>query len=379
MYQDRIKELRRVKASELIPSPHNWRQHPQYQRDALHAILDEVGYADAVLARETEAGLEVIDGHLRTSLDGDQTIPVLVLDVTEEEAKKLLLTHDPLAAMAETNISALTALLGDVEFQDESIVSMLAALENGAYGPLVPIWPEEEHPSDEDDEANASDAIKEAEADGYVPFSKRGQVWALGNHRLMCGDSTKPEDMRLLMDGASPALMVADPPYGIDAPGKTLGTGKKHFYRGVWDKNRSSVAFLLKLAPIQIIWGGNYFTDELAPTNDWLCWHKKNDGLSFSEFELAWTNLGKNTRIFAHHWSGEVKAHPTQKPLPVIEWCLGMATGSIIDPFLGSGTTLIACEKLDRICYGMEIEPRYVDVALKRWEAFTGRTAELIE
>ena len=125
MFRDRIKEFRRVKASELAPSPNNWRTHPQYQQDALRAILDDVGYADAILARETDKGLEVIDGHLRTSLDSDQTLPVLILDVNEEEAKKILLTLDPLAAMAETDSDILTALLSDVSFTDESLNTML--------------------------------------------------------------------------------------------------------------------------------------------------------------------------------------------------------------------------------------------------------------
>jgi ParB-like chromosome segregation protein Spo0J len=128
MYKDRIKELRRVKASELIPSPHNWRRHPQYQQDALRGILDEVGYADAVLVRETDKGLEVIDGHLRTSLDGDQTLPVLILDVTEEEAKKLLLTHDPIAALAESNEADLQGLLDSLSFDSEAINEMLTNL-----------------------------------------------------------------------------------------------------------------------------------------------------------------------------------------------------------------------------------------------------------
>jgi hypothetical protein len=128
MYKDRIKELRRVKAGDLIPSPHNWRRHPQYQQDALRGILDEVGYADAVLARETEAGLEVIDGHLRTSLDDDQLLPVLILDVTEEEAKKLLLTHDPIAALAESNEGDLQDLLDSLSFDSDAINEMLVNL-----------------------------------------------------------------------------------------------------------------------------------------------------------------------------------------------------------------------------------------------------------
>src|SRR3954471_4400870 len=106
--RDRIQELRRVKASSLRPNPRNWRTHPQPQQDALRGILAEVGYADALLARELEDGsLELIDGHLRAETTPDMEVPVLVLNVTPEEADKLLATLDPLAAMAGANAEAL--------------------------------------------------------------------------------------------------------------------------------------------------------------------------------------------------------------------------------------------------------------------------------
>jgi len=84
-------------------------------------------------------------------------------------------------------------------------------------------------------------------------------------------------------------------------------TGKKKFYRGDWDNKKIDISVILTLADKVCIWGGNYFANILPVNNDWLCWHKKNDGLSFSEFELAWTNYGLNTRIISHHWSGEEK------------------------------------------------------------------------
>jgi hypothetical protein len=102
--RDRIKELRRVKAKELRANPKNWRRHPKIQVDALQALLSEIGYADALIARELPDGkLLLIDGHLRADITPDNEVPVLVLDVTEEEADKLLATLDPLSAMAETD------------------------------------------------------------------------------------------------------------------------------------------------------------------------------------------------------------------------------------------------------------------------------------
>ena len=212
-------------------------------------------------------------------------------------------------------------------------------------------------------------------------ITKQGDIWILENHRLLCGDSTKKENIDLLLDLNQIDLLLTDPPYGIDADKMTLGTGKKEFYRGSWDSKKPKIEVFFDFTDKYIIWGGNYFTDILPINNDWLCWHKKNDNLSFSEFELAWTNLGKNTRHLSHHWGGEKKKHPTQKPLEVILWCLNITDSlkNIFDPFLGSGSTLIACEKTNRKCYGMELDPRYCDVIVKRWEEFTGNKAERVE
>ncbi|HUE15028.1 MAG TPA: ParB N-terminal domain-containing protein, partial [Planctomycetaceae bacterium] len=114
--RDRIKELRRVKASDLKPNPRNWRTHPETQRAALEGLLSEIGYADALLARELPDGsLELVDGHLRVKTTPEQVVPVLVLDVNETEANKILTTLDPLAALATTDNGQLDSLLRDVE------------------------------------------------------------------------------------------------------------------------------------------------------------------------------------------------------------------------------------------------------------------------
>lgn len=133
-FRDRIKAFRRVPARDLLRNPRNWRTHPQAQQEALRGILAEVGYADALLAREAEDGsLVLVDGHLRAETTPDQEVPVLVLDVTEAEADKLLLSLDPLAELAETNAQALDALLRDVQTGSEGLAGMWDALarENG--------------------------------------------------------------------------------------------------------------------------------------------------------------------------------------------------------------------------------------------------------
>ncbi len=128
--RDRIKELRRVRAGDLVPNPQNWRTHPDAQRDALRGVLAEIGYADALLARELPDGrLELIDGHLRAETTPDVHVPVLVLDVDENEAKKILLTHDPLAALAKADLGQVEELVASCEFHHPQVEEMIEQLQ----------------------------------------------------------------------------------------------------------------------------------------------------------------------------------------------------------------------------------------------------------
>ena len=124
--RDRIKDFRRVRASELRPHPRNWREHPAAQREALRGVLAEIGYAGALLARELpDSSLELIDGHLRAETTPDQEVPVLVLDLDQQETLKLLALYDPLAGMAEANEGVLAELLADVETESEAVQALL--------------------------------------------------------------------------------------------------------------------------------------------------------------------------------------------------------------------------------------------------------------
>ena len=141
--RDRIKDFRRVKGRDLLPNPRNWRRHPQAQRDAMRAVLEEVGFAGAALARETPAGLMLIDGHLRAELEPDAELPVLVLDVDEAEAAKLLATYDPLGKMAEPDPDALGKLLAEIDTESEALRAMLEELAEVEASVIA-----EEEPSD---------------------------------------------------------------------------------------------------------------------------------------------------------------------------------------------------------------------------------------
>lgn len=176
-FRDRIKEFRRVTASSLLPNPKNWRHHPKAQVDALKGVLQEIGWADALIARETSQGLQLIDGHLRKDINPAAQVPVLVLDINEQEADKLLATLDPLAAMAQPDQDALLNLLQSVQFESPAVNAMLEALANGETQPL----PDMQGLTDPDD-------VPELQAECYA---KRGDLFQLGEHRVMCGDSTE--------------------------------------------------------------------------------------------------------------------------------------------------------------------------------------------
>jgi len=229
------------------------------------------------------------------------------------------------------------------------------------WGIDVPVFPETELEAEEDD----FEVPDEVTTDIVI-----GDLFEIGEHRLLCGDSTDSDAVARLMNEQK-CNLITDPPYGINANKQTLGTGKKQFHRGGdWDNEVPDFYYIIEFVEKAIIWGGNYFADKLPINNDWLCWHKKNDGLSFSEFELAWSNLGKNCRIFQHHWGGEEKLHPTMKPIKLIEWCIKFLDDKpILDIFLGSGSTMVAAHQLKRKCYGIELDPKYCQVIIDRMKA----------
>ena len=174
-------------------------------------------------------------------------------------------------------------------------------------------------------------------------------------------------------------LILTDPPYGIGADkgaGKSAAKWTEHTGENRWDENTPPAWFfglMLEKGKTQIIWGGNYFA--LPPTKCWLLWDKETAGITtFADAEVAWTNLDKAMRLKRHLWSGpymkikEVREHPTQKPLAIIEWCLEMAGDvvTVCDPFMGVGTTGVACANHGKRFTGIERERKYFDIACER-------------
>ncbi len=185
--------------------------------------------------------------------------------------------------------------------------------------------------------------------------------------------------------------VVTDPPYGIGQDGgqwrDRLRNGKRTGHRTLpkmgWDTKRpvgSTFTTMRCMSGSQIFWGGNYFADVLPPNRGWLYWDKKMGG-DFSDGELAWTNIDMVLRSFSYCNKEHGKEHPTQKPKALMEWCLTHIPDAqtILDPFMGSGTTGVACAKLGRKFIGIEIEPKYFDIACKRIEAAYAQPDMFIE
>lgn len=349
--------------SELSVDPANARTHDERNLESIVGSLKRFGQQKPIVV-DSSGVVRAGNGTLEAArVLGWKTIKTVQTDLQGSEATAYAIADNRTAELAAWDDDILAATLNGLVSEDAELLEVAGYTEAELDSMLADLGGNEV----------VEDEVPEPPDD---PITQVGDLWLLGEHRVLCGDSTKVEDVKRLMGGEAGNAILTDPPYGIDAANMTMGSGKKDFAeRGDWDKKRVSVKPLIGMSEQVIIWGGNYFSDELPVTNNWLCWHKRNDGLSFSEFELAWTTVDKNCRHLSHHWSGEEKNHPTQKPVKVMAWCIEMLEGVILDPFLGSGTTLIAAEQLNRKCYGLEISPAYCDVIVQRWETLTGGKA----
>lgn len=189
------------------------------------------------------------------------------------------------------------------------------------------------------------------------------------------------DGMRLMLEqGIKPDWVITDPPYGISVNnnmGRRKGDAKSDYKKAYWDKERLPKEYfdlMLETADKCVIFGGNYYTDYLPPSKSWICWDKVlSEDLTFSQIELAWTNAECMSKIIKCFPNGaEKRIHPTQKPLPVIEWIINKYTNEgdlILDPFMGSATTAIACHKLNRRYIGFELDEEYYRLGIARIES----------
>lgn len=360
----------------LVPYAHN----PRINDQAVEAVAESIkqfGFKQPIVVDQDRV---VIVGHTRlkaAKLLGIETVPVVFAnDLTPEQAKAYRLADNKTNELAEWDFELLGLELEELD------------MDMSAFGFDEFDLTEEEPEAVEDDYE---------EPEQIEPIVKLGDVWQLGKHRLMCGDSTSETDIETLIGGGVTLdMLLTDPPYGINMDGGFSGSCgfggkgkpiKRRKYNDDWDKEtppKECFDIAITKTKKAIIFGGNFFTDKLPVGTFWICWDKLNTMPTFGDCELAWTNINrKSVKKYEVEYNGLIgkekeRYHPTQKPIAIMAKILedfSMEQDKILDLFGGSGSTLIACEQLNRKCYMMELDPHYCDVIIDRWEKFTGKKA----
>jgi len=388
---------------QLMANPGNFRIHPKVQQAALTGSLDTIGWIQQVIVNQRTG--HVVDGHLRVSLalrTEQKTVPVVYVDLSEEEEAQALMSLDPIAAMATTDKQKLDELLRQVNTDDENVMQFLSDLaeKNGLeYG--------------DKQDVDAEPQIDRAEELRVKWGVETGQLWRLGDHRLICGDCTDKAVVGRLFD-IVPQMCVTDPPYGVeyDASWRTKAAEEGHLAYAarrvgvVENDDRADWSEAWALFPGAVIYSwhpagatslvhAKALQDSGFELRMQIIWAKSNFPIGRGDYhvrhEPCWYAVRKGSpacrnddRTQSTLWEINLDknvdgGHSTQKPLECMAKPIRNHTFEVIyEPFLGSGTTIIACENLGRKCRAVEISPAYVAVALERWATATGKTPELL-
>lgn len=382
-------------AAEWVPIDelHVWKDNPRKNDGApvkkVAESIHRFGFASPIIARRNG---EIIAGHTRykaaKQLKLDR-VPVRYMDLEPDAAHLLALADNRTAEEAEWDDAMLSAVLGQLESQGADLAS--TGFDEKELERLL------------------RDVSADSDADGEVieppvdPITKPGDLWLLGNHRLLCGDSTKAEDVKRLMAGAKAGMVHTDPPYGMSyqsnmrtksAKFAVLENDDRVLTEWIEPAIRNSEGWVFIWTTWKVLEQWFPVVKPFGKLSNLVVWSKGGGGIgdlkkTFStDHEIAFVfNRGAELcgkRIgsvwsFGKDAAGDYE-HPTQKPVALAAEAIDKTTTkacTVYDPFLGSGTTLIAAEQLGRKCYGMEISPAYCDVIVKRWETMTGQTATL--
>lgn len=409
-WRERLIKIERMPASALLDHPFNPKIHPDSQKEPLAGLLSEVGKVDilkAYLSERNEGALTLWDGHCRRELRPDEMWNVGIYDLTDDEADLLLATFDPIGWQAEQSKQRLESLMDTIKAGNSHVASFLA--EQGArLGIINQLNGHHQEGAGGDD----FDTTPE-ETQTRVQY---GDLWECGAHRVLCGDSTKAEDVAKVMAGEKAAMCFTDPPWNV-AIGKD--SNPRHRQRQGLENDDLSPedfrdflqGFMRPLASIlegdlycvlgasewpsldsclraegfhwsaTVIWvkdqfvlGRSKYHRRYEPI--WYGWHAKGKS-SFSE--SAGRDKDDVWEIPRPRTSEE---HPTMKPVELVERAVSYSSeprSVIYEPFGGAGSTLIACERTNRKARVIEIEPKYVNVILSRWEAETGKKARKVK
>ena len=396
-----------VDPEQLTAHPLNFRRHPIVQRKALRASIEGHGWVAPVIA--TVDGT-VIDGHARVeeALSSGVTVPVVYVDMDEDEAGSMILRLDPIAAMATHDSDVLSELLSDEEWTDQEDTLRDVLDELAATPTDIGIG---DTPSGADDVPESVEAVSQP-GDVWLLRSEHGMV-----HRVICGDSTDPDRWNDLLQNTEVDAVVTDPPYGVDYGGtvefrRTMGKSQRATDNSYVANDGTQEAIALwplvfphvrsamkRKGSAYYCWapGGAQQTDMglalresgLEPHGT-VIWVKSSFSFSRAEHKYQhepcfygwrtdgthkWCGPNNETSVWEYDRPHKSPEHPTMKPVDLIRRCVVNISASgdiVLDPFLGSGTTLIACELEQRTCYGIELSPAYVDIICARWQGLTG-------
>lgn len=377
-------KLETIAITKLTPDPENARQHDETNLKAIEGSLREFGQRKPIVISQTNvivAGNGTVEAAKRLGWTDIQAVRVPA-DWDANRMKAFALADNRTAELADWNEQVMAAQLLELSEAGFDIEEFGFELVN----PPVDI-----------------DSIEEDDIPDDAPTrTSLGDIWQLGRHRLMCGDAFDEATIDRLLHGQTIDIVLTDPPYGmnLDADYSKMKntqiglTGKKHS-PVIGDHSDFDPSFILRKfekCEEVFFFGYDYFTSNL-PKGTPLVWDKrveeKYDAVIGSAFELLWSKKKRKRQIlrfqystwgarFAESVDGQ-KPHPTMKPVGLMEAIIELTKGqNIIDPFGGSGSTLIAAEKTNRTCFMIELDCKYCDVIIQRWENLTGKKAELV-
>lgn len=361
--------IRKTAIGELKPHPSNPRQGDV---GAIIQSIEANGWYGTLVAQISTGHVLAGNHRLQAAIHcGLDRVPVHWVDVDDDTAHRILLADNRTTDLATYDEHALADLLvemgntGNLDgtgYDGDDLDALLAELER--HGPDANEPPAPAPPDD--------------------PVTQPGDLILLGKHRLVCGDAYDSASMPERCD-----VVITDPPYGMNLD--TVGTADGNNYRPVIgdDQPFNMAAVPVPDCPEQFWFGAEWYRGTIPPTGgSWLVWDKRNelnDEALGSMFEACWSKARHQRIILRHNWQGflaketdEARVHPTQKPIALIADMISRWSkkgDTILDPFAGSGTTLIAAEQTGRICHAVELDPGYCDVIVQRWEDHTGETA----
>ncbi len=402
-------QIEHVSIDSLGPDPANPRKIADAELEALTRSIREFGLVDPVIARR-EDGV-VIGGHQRLTAArklGLKTVPVVYLDLSQEQARLLNIGLNKISGEWDQELLGhMLADLSSVEdidlglsgFTDDELKKLLGSLDS----------------REKRDRLETFDVDAALQAAQARSVAKRGDLWTLGDHRLLCGDSTKDSDVSRLLDSRKAQMVFTDPPYNVslgDHGGQQRGAKKRRlqndalspeeweaFCQGwakhLLDNTDGAVYVCMSTREWPVV--SRVLAEAGGHWSDTIIWAKDRFVLGRADYQRQYEPLWFGWREGAdHHWCGDrdqgdiwrierpaaSEAHPTMKPLELVERAIENSSRPgdlVLDLFLGSGTTLIAAERTGRVCYGLELDPHYCTIVIARWESFTGQKAEKLK